>query len=1214
MNYLGEKQRLIQNGTGTLTMRLKDLRGLYSDKMSGSGVCDWSGEKIFVMGLALKFDKSTQSYGLCDGYDYDPLDLYCMGECLFEYLNSVNVRGYVPEDFLHGSVIRLFGFHLKSLGYELKSVGNSELTYTCWFNLLFVNLYFLLHNKIMIIKNDGFASFRLNLYVYEEEELLHDLIDLKDRVFVRLEQFIKVQIQKRGMSIVNNTYTGFDTEWVHERRDMNKLLSVQTSVQRRTILRIPSPVPFNIGYIHPLTSEISDTFSNKVGLSKPYKDEFVKNPSYVNQVSRKMFKGEKYDELNILNQSIKMSIQRIRLTSFSVIDVFYSKLIDFLKSIRGRGDIPNSSEFDWYLDTKRNQYVFLFPITSIDSKIEFPNDSFNFSDLLSLSSSCGGIGSTDLSSLEQTLLNYLGCTGGCGEGLSFTKDSILNVFKGGFFNDPSLVNNFLIILSIFTKLGIKNQHLKTLDWVHKALGKSVSRVKLILSDGSFTYLSLVNNNYIVSHYNSGDLSMLSDFDSIKNQLSIVAKSFITLGKPLKFPTTHVHIRDTILLVPGNMGALKAIGNLYTETSSLTNSKPGKLDVAIEDIECMDKFLERDRQGFIEYALRDSEIVVKHAVAMEVFNKSVYQHGVPTTLSSIGRNYVGTQWSKNFDRFLPYQISGDFLMGDVNSIQTPKGLFATRDVGVHMSYYIANYKGGRNESFMYGTDTETKWFDYDLVSAYTTGMTDLPLPDYYKAQLIQSNILDWSDKQLMGGYLIADCEFSFPSDTKYPSIPCYVDKTTTVYPLNGNAFLTGPELLLAKKQGAKLTIKSAFYTHPKSKFDPVSSKQRIIRPFFKILKDIQAFRRTHPKGTLLNLMYKEIGNGIYGNVCRGISNKMNYDSLTKKSFRVTATNLSNPLLASWTTAFIRSVIGECLHNIQKLGGKVVSVTTDGFITDIEDLENKLLELPQDCTTLLRKYRDLRYKLSSTCEALEVKYKGEGIISWTTRGQFGIGNEISASTGFQRKMFNRQELINIFKDTLASTNKTFEYTWESLRSAKDIFTKGGNMVKVMKDQTFRMLYDNRRQVINNGKHFVDSSKVLLDSKPLNDSSHCKTLRFLSKFPITLPYNKNNVIKSKALYRSKIEVGVRNFIKAFYSTNQTFGLSGYEFKGAKDILTFISGHSPTKDVKLSLSAVSRLKSRRMIWRPVPHTVENLGLCAYIKFHYPNFNDELFLKRKPI
>ena len=33
------------------------------------------------------------------------------------------------------------------------------------------------------------------------------------------------------------------------------------------------------------------------------------------------------------------------------------------------------------------------------------------------------------------------------------------------------------------------------------------------------------------------------------------------------------------------------------------------------------------------------------------------------------------------------------MGNADEIQTPKRHHACRDVGTHMSYYIANYKGG-----------------------------------------------------------------------------------------------------------------------------------------------------------------------------------------------------------------------------------------------------------------------------------------------------------------------------------------------------------------------------------------------------------------------------------------------------------------------------------------------------------------------------------------
>ena len=127
--------------------------------------------------------------------------------------------------------------------------------------------------------------------------------------------------------------------------------------------------------------------------------------------------------------------------------------------------------------------------------------------------------------------------------------------------------------------------------------------------------------------------------------------------------------------------------------------------------------------------------------------------------------------------------------------------------------------------------------------------------------------------------------------------------------------------------------------------------------------------------------------------------MNFDSLTKKSSRVTATTLSHPLIAQGTTAFIRSVVGECLHNIQKLGGKVVSVTTDSFITNVEDLEKNyyhyhLIKLFYFKSTepSLRGRKDM----CDSSEALEIKYEGKGILSLTTRGQLGIGSKIAEAT--------------------------------------------------------------------------------------------------------------------------------------------------------------------------------------------------------------------------
>lgn len=58
---------------------------------------------------------------------------------------------------------------------------------------------------------------------------------------------------------------------------------------------------------------------------------------------------------------------------------------------------------------------------------------------------------------------------------------------------------------------------------------------------------------------------------------------------------------------------------------------------------------------------------------------------------------------------------------------------------------------------------------------------------------------------------------------------------------------------------------------------------------------------------------------------------------------------------------------------------MSVTTDGFITDLPDLEDKLLNLPLVTRPLFTKYRQLREGLCGLERGLELKSDGVGIIS-------------------------------------------------------------------------------------------------------------------------------------------------------------------------------------------------------------------------------------------
>ena len=196
---------------------------------------------------------------------------------------------------------------------------------------------------------------------------------------------------------------------------------------------------------------------------------------------------------------------------------------------------------------------------------------------------------------------------------------------------------------------------------------------------------------------------------------------------------------------------------------------------------------------------------------------------------------------------------------------------------------------------------------------------------------------------------------------------------------------------------------------------------------------------------------------------------------------------------------------------------------------------------------------------------------------------------ATTGFQRNSYEKTELVPLFKNVLKNDNKFIEYTKSSLRSAKDIFIKGGHVTNEFKEQTFRLFYDNRRNIIeqleNSKVNEYDLSNRLLDSLPLKDSIKCKTLRFLSKFPITTPFNKNNTNRCKTRYNNTLEIAVRNFIKALHNTDERFnfngerfGLKGNVFVCYNDLINFISDFKSTKDIKYTKQAISNLKNRKL------------------------------------
>jgi hypothetical protein len=183
--------------------------------------------------------------------------------------------------------------------------------------------------------------------------------------------------------------------------------------------------------------------------------------------------------------------------------------------------------------------------------------------------------------------------------------------------------------------------------------------------------------------------------------------------------------------------------------------------------------------------------------------------------------------------------------------------------------------------------------------------------------------------------------------------------------------------------------------------------------------------------------------------------------------------------------------------------------------------------------------------------------------------------------------------------------------SLRNAKDIFKNGGHVTNKLKDQKVRVLFDNRRKIVDENLKGFDSSQCLLDSKALTNRNECLHFRFLSKFTNKKPYLKS--VPSGGLltkYKSSLEVGIRNFIKGYLAKEPCFGLTGTEFASYTDLIHFIYGFDQAKSVRLSRQSISQLKNRQIILRPVPKTLENLSFVNYLSKTIPHFNQASFLK----
>jgi len=274
-------------------------------------------------------------------------------------------------------------------------------------------------------------------------------------------------------------------------------------------------------------------------------------------------------------------------------------------------------------------------------------------------------------------------------------------------------------------------------------------------------------------------------------------------------------------------------------------------------------------------------------------------------------------------------------------------------------------------------------------------------------------------------------------------------------------------------------------------------------------------------------------------------------------------------------------------------RIISCTTDGFISDKKDLD-KTIPVQSDLFSSL--YYETRAKLTGSGALLETKYiEPKGVISWRTRGQLGLSGGIKALTGYQRHEPIEQTIDKVNKSFNDSKQITFIQT--SLRSAKEIYQLGGHSTLKLSERIFNLKFDNRREITRelNGYH---------QTKPFYDKTHSTQFRLISSFgngryrtysPISSTQCKGDAYLS--LTRRMI---VRLLRSGDYLSDTRLSFSRGEI--SKVLLEI--------GLKTSLNFISKQKNKPVILNSIPLTLKTLACLDKLKVIFPFFNERILLR----
>lgn len=305
------------------------------------------------------------------------------------------------------------------------------------------------------------------------------------------------------------------------------------------------------------------------------------------------------------------------------------------------------------------------------------------------------------------------------------------------------------------------------------------------------------------------------------------------------------------------------------------------------------------------------------------------------------------------------------------------------------YSAKSFRGGYNGCFSVDAHNGTTTFDLDISGAYPTSMALVPAIDWsdcISTQFPKGHKLCLDDFTVDNAItpfapIFASITYSFPDGCAYPCLPRNNedDDEAPAYPLREDkpVFCSGPELYLALKLGADITVSSGFKANILH-----DAEGDVVYPYRSMVTELVTARteaeKKYGKKSIEAKLLKLVVNMLYGKSAQFVS-KM-YSSASKVDGG--ESDITNPASATLITSFVRAVLFAAFHDITDAGYKVYSATTDGLITDMPfDVFKKL-----NLFGLNRYLTESRKAITGEAnpEIWSVKHEQDDLLNFTTRG--------------------------------------------------------------------------------------------------------------------------------------------------------------------------------------------------------------------------------------